>query len=64
MHRWGGKYDQFAGTYFPHYEITKKRKLPESKVLLEELSIRSGPLGHKYDSRPVTKISQMRPGQA
>ena len=45
---------------FTPYEITKKRKLPESKALLEELSIRLCPLGREYDPDIHDSIACLR----
>ena len=42
------------------YEITKKTKLADPKVLSEELSLKSCPLGHEYDADLHDAIAHLR----
>ena len=47
-------------THFASYEITKRTKLADPKVLSEELSLKSCPLGHEYDADLHDAIAQLR----
>ena len=60
MHRWRGRYDHFARPHFASYEITKRTKLADPKVLSEELSLKSCPLGHEYDADLHDAIAHLR----
>ena len=60
MHRWRGRYDHFACPHFASYEITKRTKLADPKVLSEELSLKSCPLGHEYDADLHNAIAHLR----
>ena len=60
MHSWKGKFTSFARPYFAPYEITKRTKQADAKVLSEELSLSSCPLGHQYNSDLHDAISHLR----
>jgi len=60
LHSWKGNFANFARPYFAPYEITKRTKLADAKVLSEELSLSSCPLGHQYDPDLHDAISHLR----
>jgi hypothetical protein len=60
LHSWKGKFTNFARPYFAAYEITKRSKQADAKLLSEELSLSSCPLGHQYDSDLHDAISHLR----
>ena len=60
MHSWKGKFANFARPYFAPYEITKRTKQADAKVLSEELSLSSCPLGHQYDPDLHDAVSHLR----
>ena len=60
MHRWRGRFDHFARPHFAPYEITKRTKLADPKVLSEELSLKSCPLGHENDADLHDAIAHLR----
>jgi hypothetical protein len=60
LHSWKGKFTYFARPYFAPYEITKRTKQADAKLLSEELSLSSCPLGHQYDSDLHDAISHLR----
>ena len=60
MHSWKGNFANFARPYFAPYEITKRTKLADAKVLSEELSLSSCPLGHQYDPDLHDAIAHLR----